>query len=63
MISMLRIVDGNLEIGTQVWSDIGNLICFRHLFGSRAVANLIDIWLHNTYVNIPYIFRFFKYNM
>ena len=35
------ILDGDLEIGAHVWSDIGYLICSRHLFRSRAVINHI----------------------
>ena len=36
-------LDGNLEIGAHVWSDIDDFICLRHLLRSRAVANL-KIW-------------------
>ena len=32
---MVLLLDGNLEIGADVWSDLDNLICLRHLFKSR----------------------------
>ena len=28
-------LDGNSEIFAHEWSDLGHLICLRHLFGSR----------------------------
>ena len=31
--------DGNSEKGAHVWSDLGSLICLRHLFRSRAVTD------------------------
>ena len=31
---------GNLELGSHVWVEIGNLICLRHLFRSGAVVNI-----------------------
>ena len=34
-------LDGNLEIGAHVQSDLGQQICLMHLFRSRAVTNLI----------------------
>ena len=34
------ILDGDLEIGAHVWSDIGYLICSRHLTIPRTVINL-----------------------
>ena len=37
---MVLILDGSSEMGAHVWSGIGNLICLRHLFRARAVANL-----------------------
>ena len=37
---MVVILDGNSEIGTYVWSAIGNLICLRHMLMWTAVANL-----------------------
>ena len=47
-IEMVLISDGNSEIGAHVLSKkSGNLICLRHLFGSRAVANhFLPIFLH-----------------
>ena len=42
---MIIISNGNLEIGAQVWTEIGILICFVFvLIRSRAVANF-DITL------------------
>ena len=41
IISMVFILDGNLEIGAHSWSAIGILICPGHLSLSRAVANLM----------------------
>ena len=38
---MVLILDGNSEIGTQVWSDFGYSICLRHLFRPGTVTNLI----------------------
>ena len=38
---MALILDGNSELGAHVWSDIRYLICLRHLFSSRLVANLL----------------------
>ena len=32
--------NGNSEIGAPVWSDLGYLICLRHLFRSRVVTHL-----------------------
>ena len=32
-------LDGKLDIGAHVWSDLGYLICSRHLIRSRAVTN------------------------
>ena len=37
---MVLTCEGNLEIGARLRSDLDYLICFRHLFKSRAVANL-----------------------
>ena len=34
------IFDGNSDIGANAWSDLGYLICERHLFTSTAVGNL-----------------------
>ena len=42
-IAMVLVLDGNVEIGAHVWSEISNLICLRHLFISRAVANLKSV--------------------
>ena len=36
---MVLLINGNLEIGTHVLSELGTLICLQHLFGSIAVAN------------------------
>ena len=38
--AMVSILDGNSEIGVNVLSKIGNLICLRHLFRSTAVTHL-----------------------
>ena len=38
---MVRILDGNSEIGMQVWSYLGYLTCLRRFIRSRAVTNLI----------------------
>ena len=45
---MVLILDGYSEIGAQVRSDLGYLICLRHLFKSRTVTNLKEshIFLH-----------------
>ena len=37
---------GNLELGSHVWVEIGNLICLRHLFRSGAVVNINLIEKH-----------------
>ena len=37
---MELILDGNFEIKAQVLTDLGYLICIRHLFRSRGVTNL-----------------------
>ena len=37
---MVLTLEGNSEIGTHVWSGIGDLISLRHLFISRAFAYL-----------------------
>ena len=36
---MVIVIDDNLDIDVHVGSEIGNLICLRHLIISRAVAN------------------------
>ena len=36
---MVVILDGIFKIGARVWSDLGYLICLRHLFRSRIVKN------------------------
>ena len=36
---MVLILDGNVEKGTHVWSEIGTFICLKRLFRSRAVGN------------------------
>ena len=46
--------DSHSEIGAQVWSKFGNLICLRHLFRSTTVENLALIFykrpvLHHMY--------------
>ena len=38
MRNMVLILDGNTEIGTHVWSNLGYLIWLRILFRSRAVT-------------------------
>ena len=38
--TMVRVWDGNSAIGAHVWSEIGHLICLRHLFISTTIANL-----------------------
>ena len=38
---MVLILDGNSEIGMQVWSYLGYLTCLRRFIRSRAVTNLI----------------------
>ena len=37
--SMVLVLDGNPEIDTHLWSDLGYLICLRHLFGWEEVTN------------------------
>ena len=37
--TMVFILDGHSEIGARAWSDLGNLICSRHLFRSKEVKN------------------------
>ena len=37
---MVLILDGNSGPGALLWSEIGHLICLRHLFKSTEVANL-----------------------
>ena len=37
---MVLVLDCNLEIGTHVWREFGDLICLGHLFWSKAVHNL-----------------------
>ena len=40
--TMVFILDGNSDIGAHVWrGDLGYLICLRHSFRWREVANLI----------------------
>ena len=36
---IVLIVEGISEIGALVWSEIGNLICSRHLNGTRVALN------------------------
>ena len=38
---VVPVLGGNLEIGEHLWSDIGYIICLRHLFRSRAFTNWI----------------------
>ena len=38
--AMLLVLDGNSEIGANVWSYLGRLICLRHLFRWRAVTQI-----------------------
>ena len=40
---MVLILDGNSDISAHFWSEIGALICLRHLFRSTAVADLKSI--------------------
>ena len=40
MKNAVLILDGNSEIGVHVRCEIGNVICLRNLFRSRAAANL-----------------------
>ena len=40
LLNIVIILDGYSEIGGNVQSEIGNFICFRHLYRSKAVANL-----------------------
>ena len=35
------LLDGSTNHVAHVWTEIGNLICLRHLFTSRAISNLI----------------------
>ena len=39
---MVLISDGNPEIGVHMQSDLGYLICLRHLFISRAGTNIFS---------------------
>ena len=41
-------LDGNSEIGAQVWRDLGYLIYLRHLFRSTAFTN-ITFFFRKTY--------------
>ena len=58
---MVLILDGNLEIGAHVGSNLCYLICFRHLIISRVITNRIFytkkklIFLHvcATYSELP----------
>ena len=43
-ILMVLELDGNLEKGARLWSDLGYLICLRHLFRSTAVTFLKDLF-------------------
>ena len=45
---ILIILDGNSEIGSQGRSNLGYLICLRHLFGPRAVKNLVFFFYKKT---------------
>ena len=49
--------DGNSEKGAHVWSDLGSLICLRHLFRSRAVTDMtsfhIRLIFHHTCTIFP----------
>ena len=47
---MILMLGGNSEIGTHEWSDLNYLIYPRHLFRSRAVANLISLSKKNTFL-------------
>ena len=38
---IVSILDGYTEKGSHVWSNLGSLICLKHLFRSRAVTNQI----------------------
>ena len=38
---MVLALEGNLDIGAQMWSKIEDLISTRHLIISKAVGNLI----------------------
>ena len=40
---MVYILNGDSKIGEHVYSEIGNLICLRHLFRSTAVALSLTI--------------------
>ena len=53
---MVLILDDNSEIGARVGSDLGYLICLRHLFISGAVINLsLNSLMHMcpTYFELP----------
>ena len=38
---MVPTLDDNLVKGAQVWINLGNLICLRHLFCSTVIENYI----------------------
>ena len=42
------VLDGNSEMGAHVWSDLGYLICYRHVCRARAGSLLQErlIFLH-----------------
>ena len=37
---MVLILDGYSEIGVQMWSEFGHLICLRHMLRSKVVTHL-----------------------
>ena len=55
---MILIVDGNLEIGTHVWSEINSSICSRYSFRSTAVKiyikKIVSIYASATCSELPY---------
>jgi len=46
---MVLILNGNSEIGADVWIDLGYLICPRHLFKLRAVTDMKYFFSEETY--------------
>jgi len=45
---MVLKINGNSEIGAHVWSDLGYLICLRHMFISRVVIR-VEKTYHSLY--------------
>ena len=56
--NMVLLLNGDLEVGAQDWSKIGNLICLMLLFRSKAVTNLTFLRRLVSFIRVQHVLSY-----